>query len=261
VPRPRTNRFDAARAWTLLRYQMALGPRPAGSNASRRLAEHLRRLLPNGRFEPVAGAPGLRNVVGRLPGRRPAIAIAAHYDTKDIPGFVGANDGAGGTAAVVELARALRHGRRPGGPEIRFLLFDGEEAPRGVPDAEFEQRALRGSRAYAAAHAHELRGLILLDFIANRGVRLPRESSSDAALWGRLRTAAGRVGVGSVFPARITGTVLDDHTPFLRAGIPAIDLIDFDYPCFHRTCDDLRHVSVRSLDAVGEAVLQLTRGF
>jgi Zn-dependent M28 family amino/carboxypeptidase len=186
--------------------------------------------------------------------------VAAHYDTKDLPGFVGANDGAGGTAAVVELARALRHVRRPGGPEIRFLLFDGEEAPPGVPDAEFEQRALRGSRAYAAAHPGELRGLILLDFIANRALRLPREANSDPGLWQRLRTAARSVGVGAVFPPATGGAVLDDHIPFVRARVPAIDLIDFDYACYHRTCDDVRHVSERSLDAVGEAVLKLLRG-
>src|SRR5919202_1194 len=101
-PAARVNRFDAGRAYAEVRYEVSLGPRPAGSAASRRLAAHLRRLLPDGAYEPVAG--GLRNVVGRLPGRRPAVLIVAHYDTNDAPpGFVGAEDGAGGTAAVVEI--------------------------------------------------------------------------------------------------------------------------------------------------------------
>jgi hypothetical protein len=62
-----------------------------------------------------------------------------------------------------------------------------------------------------------------------------------------------------VFPARTRPAVYDDHIPFRAQGVPSIDLIDFDYPCFHRSCDDLHHVSERSLDRVGEAVLGLVR--
>ncbi len=68
------------------------------------------------------------------------------------------------------------------------------------------------------------------------------------------------VGVGSTFPAGdVQGEITDDHTPFARAGIPAIDLIDFDFPCWHKTCDDLSAVSASSLDRSGEAVLELLR--
>jgi glutaminyl-peptide cyclotransferase len=252
----RADRFDGPRAFRLVREQVELGPRPAGSPASRRLADRLRRLLPSGRFEAVPG--GLRNVVGRLPGRRPAIVIAAHYDTKDLPGFVGANDGAGGTAAVVELARTLGRGHRASDPELRFVLFDGEESPRGSPDSAFLRDGLRGSKAYAARH-HDVRAVILLDFVANPRLRLRRDDSSDPALWGRLRSAARRAGVAGTFPPGTDATVYDDHTPFLQRGIAAIDLIDFDYACFHRACDDLRHVSARSLDAAGEAVAEMVR--
>jgi glutaminyl-peptide cyclotransferase len=257
VPTPSKNRFDRDRAWRLLRDQVALGPRPAGSAASRRLAERLRRELPEGRFEAVPG--GLRNVIGRLPGARPAIVIGAHYDTKDLPGFVGANDGASGVAVLVELARVLRTNRRRGAPELRFVLFDGEEAPRGR-DAEFLRYGVRGSRAYVRAHRKETSSMILLDFVGDRDLSLPREAGSNPALWARLRAAAGRVGVGRVFPNRTAGLIFDDHTPFTRAGIPAIDLIDFDYPHFHTRRDTLDKVSRRSLDAVGEAVVEMVRG-
>jgi glutaminyl-peptide cyclotransferase len=257
---PRVNRFLAGRAFAELRYQVSIGPRPAGSAVSRRLADHLRRLLPNGRFEPVPG--GLRNVVGHLPGRRPAVVIGAHFDTKDIPGFVGANDSASGTASVIELARQLPKFRRPGGPELRFVLFDGEESPRGTADtaAAFLRAGLRGSKAYVRAHRGEVGWMILLDFVGERGLSLPREADSDAALWARLRAAAARVGVLHAFPARTRPQIYDDHTPFVRAGIPAIDLIDFDYPYFHTTGDTLDKVSAASLDIAGEAVLELVRG-
>jgi hypothetical protein len=66
--------------------------------------------------------------------------------------------------------------------------------------------------------------------------------------------------VGAVFPAARAGPITDDHVPFLNEGVPAIDVIDFSFPCWHRSCDDLSAVSGRSLDAVGEATLTLLRG-
>jgi glutaminyl-peptide cyclotransferase len=259
LPKPKVDRFDSRRAMQFLRYQVRLGPRPAGSPALRRLAEAARKRLPRGRFESVPGHPGLRNVVGRIRGRKPAIVVAAHHDTKDIPGFVGANDGAGATAAVIELSRALRKLDRPrGAPEIRFVLFDGEEA---TDDSRpFRETGLRGSTAYAERHADDLRAVVLLDFIAERGeMRIPREAGSHRGLWRRLRAAAKRVGAAEAFPPGTVGEVIDDHTPFNERGVPAIDLIDFTFPCWHETCDDLSAVSERSLDVTGETVLELLR--
>jgi hypothetical protein len=255
VPKATDNQFDAPRAFVLIRRELSYGQRPAGSAQLRRLAEVLRRELPNGRFEPVPGHPGLRNVVGTLPGRAPAIVVGAHYDSEYHPkGFVGANDSAAGTAAVVELARDLRS---TSGREVRFVLFDGEEEGPGCPNARFDRCALRGSRAYVAAHRREVGQMVLLDYIANKGVRLPREGSSNPALWARVRAAANEVGVGAVFPATDQVTIYDDHTPFLRAGIPAVDLIDFSYRYADGLQDTIDKLSVASLDAVGETVFAL----
>jgi hypothetical protein len=246
-------RFDADRAFADLRHQVDHGPRPAGSAASRRLADWLVDRVPDGRFEPVPG--GLRNVVGVLPGRAPAILLGAHYDTDDIPGFVGANDGAGGTATVLEVARALAADRRSCDREIRVVLFDGEEEPRGSDD--FERDALRGSRAYLAAHPGELAEVVIVDFVADKDLSLPREAGSDPGLWRELRSAAAAVGTEAFFPGRVRGEILDDHTPFARAGIPAIDLIDFDYPHWDRPTDTLDKVSAQSLDVAGETLVEL----
>jgi glutaminyl-peptide cyclotransferase len=256
--RLKVDRFDGRRAFAELRRQVEMGPRPAGSAASRRLAARLRRALPRGRYEQVPG--GLRNVVGRLPGSKPAVVVAAHYDTKKLAGFVGANDGAGGTAAVLELARVLSHTKRAeGAPELRFVLFDGEEAANDK--ADFLLSGVRGARAYARRHRGELRALVLLDFVANKHLSLPREEGSDPRLWARLRSAARRVGAQAAFPAETRSQILDDHTPFTQDGVPAIDLIDFDFPCWHRRCDDMSAVSARSLDVSGEAVLELLRSW
>lgn len=249
--------FDARRAFADLRAQVALGPRPAGSEAARRLAERLRARLPGGRIEPVPG--GLQNVVGTLPGEGRPILVGAHYDTKDIPGFVGANDGASGTATVLELARVLRTGRRACERELRFVMFDGEESPRGTPDAAFATEGLRGSRAYAAANARELAAVVIVDFVGDRDLSIPRERGSDPRLWRQLRDAARTVGAIDVFPPGTQGRILDDHTPFTDLGVPAIDLIDFDYPWFHRRGDRLDKVSARSLDRVGETLVEMLR--
>jgi Zn-dependent M28 family amino/carboxypeptidase len=184
--------------------------------------------------------------------------VAAHYDTTPVPGYLGANNSAAGVGAVIEIARDLRGDRVPrGAPPVRFVLFDGEEAPAGFTD--FITQGLRGSRAYAAAHASQTREVIVLDFIALLDERLPREQGSDAPLWQRLRSAALRAGAARLFPADTRPEVLDDHTPFMRMGIPAIDLIDFDYSCWQQLCDNLSQVSVSNLAAVGESVLALVR--
>jgi Peptidase family M28 len=248
--------FDGRYAYQLTKLQLSFGPRPAGSAAQRAAAARLVKLLPGGHFEAVPG--GLRNIVGQIPGRLPAILLVAHYDTTPVPGYLGANNSAAGVGAVIAIAKALRSDpRRPGQVAVRFLLTDGEEAPAGFSD--FYAEGLRGSKAYVAAHARELREVIVLDFIALHDLRLVRDRTSDARVWSRLRGAAVRAGTGALFPAGEQGAVIDDHTPFLEAGIPAIDLIDFRYRCWQKLCDDLSQVSQANLQRVGSTVLELIR--
>jgi glutaminyl-peptide cyclotransferase len=249
------NRFDGDRAWKTLSYQVNLGPRPAGSAKSKELAAYIKAHLPNAHYEPLPG--GLQNVVGKIGGKGKPIVLAAHYDTKDLPDFVGANDGAGGTAQMLEIARVLQKLKRPKiGSPIWFVAFDGEEA---TDDADFYGTGLRGSKPFAAKYAKKIKELVLLDFVANKHLAIPYEQSSDASMWADLREAAERVGSDSAFPDTRQGVVEDDHTPFLKRKVPAIDLIDFNFPCWHKTCDDLTAVSKASLDKSGEAVLEFLR--
>ena len=247
------DRFDEDRAWAWLKRQVALGPRPAGSAPSRKLAGQLKKALPRGRYQSVPG--GLRNVIGTTPGRDPGrvVVVGAHYDTKEIKGFVGANDAAGGTAALAELARGIKP--RTLRPTIVWIAFDGEEAP-GPGSAGFEERGLRGAKVAAETYK-DAESMLLLDFIADKRLSIPREGNSDIRLWGKLRSAARRVGASRHFPDDTQGAISDDHIPFIEAGVPSIDLIDFDFPCWHRTCDDLSAVSRESLDVSGETVREL----
>ena len=263
VPAARTGRFDARAAYRLAALQVRYGQRPAGSAQLLNVAERLRSYMPpGGHFEAIPGEPRLRNVVVTVGSRKPAIVVGAHYDTLVKPkGFVGANNGAAGSAIVVELARTLaRLGTPKGAREVRFVLFDGEEPAAGLPEeqSDFYATGLRGSRADAQRNARSTKAMILLDYVGNRGLRLPREATSSLALWAQLRRAARTAGVASVFPDRVGTSITDDHTPYLKAGVPAVDLIDWSYPG-HEKSDTLDKLSARSMDAVGESVLGLVQ--
>jgi glutaminyl-peptide cyclotransferase len=260
TPAATVDRFDAGRALATVRLQLAVGQRPAGSPQLRRVAEQLRAKLPaNAHFEDVADHPRLRNIVAELPGTRPAIVLGAHYDTEYHPkGFVGANDAAAAVGTVIEVARDLKAMKRPANaPAIRFVLFDGEEEPFATDN--FYRDALRGSKAYVDAHPDATRAMLLLDYMGNRNVRLPREASSDVRLWSAVRAAARRVGVGAVFPLDVETGITDDHTPFLTSGVPAVDFIDWSYPVKDTVRDTYDQLSERAIDAVGETVVELLR--
>ena len=259
VPKALVNRFDGPAAMRIAKLQVDAGQRPAGSATLRRVAEQLRAMLPNGRFENIPGHPGLRNIVGSLPGPGPVIVIGAHYDTEYHPkGFVGANDAAAAVGTVIQLARSIaKLPRTAVSPGIRFVLFDGEEEP--FPTDDFYRDALRGSKAYVRNHAEEVGAMVLLDYIGNTGARFPKEGTSTPSLWESVRQAAAKVGVGGIFPQRNEASIFDDHTPFLRAMIPAVDLIDWSYKYKDGLQDTYDKLSVDSVDAVGETITELIR--
>jgi glutaminyl-peptide cyclotransferase len=256
---PEGRSFDAARAFADLEAQVAIGPRPSGTAANREAADWIAARLRDAGVEDVRIQHPWRNVVGTIPGdERDAIVLGAHFDTKDdIPGFVGANDGASGVAVVLELARALRGPLD--GPSVRLALFDAEEA-RG--ERPFQLDGMRGSRQYvrlARAGGRQgtlpLRGIesmILVDMVGDCDLAIPREAGSDADLYDSIAAAGDPFG-------GVTGPILDDHVPFANAGIPAVDLIDFEFgpqnSYWHTTEDTLDKVCPGSLDAVGEALL------
>jgi glutaminyl-peptide cyclotransferase len=264
-PTPSRVAFDGARAWAHLERQIQAGPRPAGTPA---LADTRRYLIAQLKSHGIAvreqafvgktpaGDVPMVNVIGTIPGRRAErVAIASHYDTKRAPfRFLGANDGASSTAVVLELARALK-GTQPEFT-LELLLLDGEEAVNwnwAGTDNTY------GSRHYVAAGQADgslkgLRALVLLDMVGDVDLLIRRESMSTPWLVDAVWSAAGRLGHRAVFSNELT-TVEDDHVPFLKAGVPSVDIIDLDTPTWHTPQDDLAHVSRRSLQVVGDVVL------
>ena len=180
--------------------------------------------------------------------------LAGHYDTKlfNTFRFVGANDGGSSAALLLELTR-----RRASGPrEFTYWLvwFDGEEA-RGNWTA---RDSLYGSRQLATELAKDKRlprAMVLVDMIGDRDLGIRREAHSAGWLTDIIWEAAARLGHGRHF-LREAMPVEDDHVPFLRLGVPAALLIDFDFPPWHTAEDTLDKVSAQSLAIVGEVVLE-----
>jgi glutaminyl-peptide cyclotransferase len=179
------------------------------------------------------------------------------------PGFEGANDSASSSGLLLELARVLQ----AAGPlpvNIGIAFFDGEECRHSYTAHD----GLHGSRHAARAlclnrHVDQVRAVIILDMIGDRDltVTIPRNSTSD--LVARVFRAAAAEKVRTKF-ALMTGALLDDHQPFLEAGMPSLDLIDFEYGSapglndyWHTPQDTLDKLSAESLGIVGRVVIRV----
>ena len=173
--------------------------------------------------------------------------------SRDFP-FVGASDAASSAAFLLELARVLKARRNP--LTIELLFLDGEEAR--LPDWHGTDNTY-GSRHYVDVGRRDgsltaLKALVLIDMIGDRDLDIRRDTNSTPWLTNIVWDAAKREKLDDVFIADAT-KIEDDHLPFLAAGVPAVDIIDLDYPAWHTAKDTLDAVSARSLQAVGAVVL------
>ncbi|HXG53794.1 MAG TPA: M28 family peptidase [Vicinamibacterales bacterium] len=260
--------FDGARAFEDLKKIVAIGPRPSGSEGARATRDYIKQQLYAIGLQPSeqafdattrAGIVRMVNVRAKLPGRGTGrLIIAGHYDTKrftEFP-FVGANDGGSSTAFLLELARALK-GRINAVP-IEILFLDGEEAI-----GEWETGNTFGSRHYVEAAVKagtikQIKAMVLVDMIGDSGLVIKRESHSTPwltdAIWSAAKTLNRPEFVDESTP------IEDDHLPFLAAGVPAVNIIDLEYPdvsmrYWHTADDTLDKTSARSLQVVGEVLL------
>jgi glutaminyl-peptide cyclotransferase len=258
--------FDSSKAWEHLRRQVSIGPRPSGTPAivetRKYITDQLKSFGIEAKEQPFIGMTPLgevsmANLIATIPGRRPdRLVLASHFDTKLYREFrfVGANDGASSTAALLELGRVLKS--RQNELTIELLFLDGEEARmaewRGTDNTY-------GSRHYVQAaqksgSLKSLKALVLLDMIGDRELTIRRDANSTPWLVDVIWSAAARVGHSATFSNQLT-TIEDDHIPFLRAGVAAADIIDLENPTWHTPQDDLEHVSAKSLQIVGDVVV------
>lgn len=257
--------FDSARAWEHLRQLVAIGPRPAGSAGIEQSRKYIESQLAAAGVAvaeqawddrtPI-GPIRMVNLIATIPGSsKDRLVIAGHYDTKRFRQFrfVGANDGGSSAAFLIELARVLK--TRKNTLTIELLFLDGEEA---VVEWEGDDNTY-GSRHYVQVARQNgslasLKAMVLVDMIADRDLQMTRESNSTPWLAAIIRETANQQKLGAYF-AGPSLALEDDHLPFLAAGIPAVDIIDFDFAAWHTAGDTLDAVSARSLQIVGDVVL------
>ncbi len=246
------------------------GPHPPGSEAQKKVGSYLEGVLDgfglevrSHVFRPVTpkGRLEMKNIWAVLQGKRPnVILLASHYDSKlyEQFRFVGANDGGSSSGLLLELARVLAL-RNPTDYTIWFVFFDGEEAIYRWTDAD----SLYGSREFVkllkrSGQLKTISAMILLDMVGGSDLLLRRESNSTKWLRDLIWNRAAEMGHDGVFQRAGRFIADDDHTPFLKEGIPAVDLIDMNYMNYgpwHSPDDTLDKLSARNLEIVGSVVL------
>ncbi|HNQ93286.1 MAG TPA: M28 family peptidase [Anaerolineales bacterium] len=260
-PEPAPTDFDGFRAYEDVKTQVAFGPRTPGSEGHAKIREWMRAELESAGWEvDIQASERLGNPIYNLVAMRgdetPQIILGAHYDsriyadndpevanhTKPTPG---ANDGASGVAVVLELARSL-----PGDvTNVALVFFDAEDNGR-IEGWDW----ILGSREFVENIAYRPNAVVIVDMIGDADLNIFQERNSDSALTDEIWAIAGGLGYGDRFVPQYKHSMLDDHTPFLEAGIPAVDIIDFDYPYWHTVEDTPDKVTAESLAAVGQTL-------
>ena len=262
--------FPAARAMEYTRQFVALGPRPVNSAGHTRAENFLRNHFKGERVEedpftpltPIGSVP-MRNFIVRYPGKKDGvIVLATHYETNyplRTTSFAGANDGAATTGLLMALGDQFK-GKVLDGPSVWLVFFDGEEAIQSWSDSD----STYGSRHLAAKWGREgvlpkIKAFILTDMIGDKDLDIQHESRSAGWLVDMVRQAAKKHGDERYF-FKQEEAVEDDHLPFVKRGVPSIDLIDLNYGpnnSYHHTVKDtLDKVSPHSLEIDGEVILE-----
>ncbi len=266
---------DAALAYSYAEKSVSFGNRPSGSEAIAQYAEWIRKTASESgkfkvsmmEFEDVTpGGPiRFRNIIAEIKGRSENfVIVGAHYDGKKfltIPDFQAANDGASGAAALLAMIHALQQAPHRPPVGIKFVFFDGEESLYSYTDSD----GLHGSRRLAEEWSRSgllkrCRAMILLDMIGDRDLCLSVPANSSPELVRLLESLAGKMTPPLKYVLR-EGDIIDDHVPFLKAGVPALDLIDFEYGpgnrFWHTSGDTLDKISGQSMKTVADLTLRM----
>jgi hypothetical protein len=255
--------FSEQRATEDLTTLVGFGPRPAGSKAIEQARTYIVSELEKAGLKPKLdefdartpkGLIRMVNIRAARPGSKPStIALSGHYDTKlfDFP-FVGASDGGSSAAWLLEMARSTADLKLEN--TLEFVFFDGEEAViEWTADDSVYGSRYDVERRYRDGSLRDLKLLILVDMIGDKNLNIRKEAQSTDWINSIIWNTAATLGYSREFLDEDL-EVADDHVPYLKAGIPSVDLIDFDYPPWHTAEDTLDKTSGRSLKIVGDVV-------
>ncbi|MHB8525724.1 MAG: M28 family peptidase [Candidatus Acidiferrales bacterium] len=276
APPPRqTGGFDGQRAYDYTAKLVSFGPRPPASDAIRRTQSYILGELKGfgcdvGTDDFHASTPigelAMKNIVAKVPGTgHGIILLLTHYDTLRLPNFVGAEDGGSSTGLMLEMASLLCGNRSQQPNSVWIAFLDGEEAQlvqNGVAqwsstDSVYGSREL-SARLELSGDLKRIRAAILADMIGQKGLKIPKESTSTAWLTDLIWSTAAKLGYQKVFVSQ-SSPVDDDHDPFLSKHVPAVDIIDLnDYITegyWHTPQDTMDKISPKSLAIVGHVIL------
>lgn len=273
-----TLRFDGTKAYALLKAQCDFGPRYPGSEAHKKTrdwivaqAKQYTDKVETQEFthewSVTKSKVTMWNVVATMDvGAKTTVLLLAHWDTrptadmewdaeKQKKPIVGANDGASGVSVLLELMRAFK--QTPPPVNVTFLFTDGEDLGPEINEmflgaTHFAKNMKRGAYSFG----------ILLDMVGDKDLEIPIESYSQyyaRSVVERFYRNAALLGYSKQFPRQAQGQVLDDHLPLNEAGLPTMDLIDFQYPYWHTLDDTPDKCSAESLAIVGRAVESFLR--
>ncbi len=263
---------NGERAFQYNKEVVALGARPVGSEAHKKLEDYLKAKLKKDNLEidefPIDSPAGKftgHNYIAKFPGKKDGIiVIAGHYDTLyNRPKFVGANDGGSSTALPLAIADALR-GKPNDGYSVWLLWTDAEEA---FVDWNKNNDNLYGSKHLAAkwkadGTAAKIKGLMVVDMLGDADLDVDEDLNSTPWLRKLVYQAASDLGYQSHFYAR-PNAFEDDHLPFAKVGVPVVDILDIDYGyngvLHHSDEDTLDNESAKSLQIAGDTVLETVR--
>ena len=265
--------FSGSEALEFTRKAVSFGQRPPGSAENKRLQAYIETQLQSLRCQtsfdafsaqtPV-GSVAMRNIVARFPGRSGrSLVVTGHFDTKPMPGrvFVGANDGGASTGFLLELARVVNS--MPHSDDIVLVWFDGEEAFGQWSDTN----GIYGSRHLADKWSRDgtlarIKALINVDMIGDKDLGLLQDPNSSAPLLRMVWQTAHDLGYGKFF-LDFAAAMEDDHIPFARKGVNALDLIDFDYgpnnAYWHTEQDTVDKLGAHSFEVVGNVLMAVLR--
>lgn len=250
-----------------------IGPRASGSEGASKTAEFIRNeiinygLLPEtdewiGKT-PLNSKTVFRNVTAVIPGiKSDFIVIGSHYDTKiidTVPEFSGANDGASSAGLLLSMIKAVKNNTAPPPLTLKFAFFDGEECvyEYNEGDGLFGSRRM-ASKLMDSGKAHKCTAVIILDMVGDKDLNISLPSNSDTALADRIVRIAEKKGWRR-FISKSAVSIIDDHTPFHKLKIPAVDIIDFNYGennrFWHTRADTIDKISQDSLKITGDLVM------
>lgn len=271
-------KFNSTNAFNHIATQVSFGPRytesDANFHASEFIMDQLRQHGWEAEIQEVESMDhDVRNIIGKFGEGHPWIILGTHYDTRLISDrdidmnkrlipVTGANDGASGVSILLELARVIPDfitensneestKTQSGVNQIWLVFFDAEDNGN-IPGWDW----ILGSKAFVETLVGQPDAAIIVDMVGDTNLKIYREKNSNQELSAEIWKEAEKLGYSDYFIPIDKYRILDDHVPFIEAGIPAVDIIDFEYPFWHTTEDTLDKVSGKSLQVVGDTLLQ-----